>query len=261
MQCRVTGCERAAHYKATELCQMHYFRVRRNGTTDFVERGRKERVETPSGYQWIYRPDHPLHHASSGYVAEHRAVVYQDLGEGPLACELCARALTWKTCNVDHIDGDVRNNARSNLRPTCSRCNTWRSMSPAVEWSRTHVLEHDGLRLTPTEWARDPRVLVAGRTIVLRKQAGMTDAEALFMPKVTHNGRKREMTGAPKPHRPITARGLTMTPSQWAKQPGVLVSNVTIRNRLAKGKSVEEAIFNPPSDTGAKTRDLQKAAA
>lgn len=30
MKCCVEGCERDSHYKAAQLCQMHYFRQRRS---------------------------------------------------------------------------------------------------------------------------------------------------------------------------------------------------------------------------------------
>ena len=40
MKCCVEGCERDAHYKAAQLCQMHYFRQRRYGTTETVRRGK-----------------------------------------------------------------------------------------------------------------------------------------------------------------------------------------------------------------------------
>lgn len=250
MQCKVDGCDRDAHYKADQLCQKHYFRQSRYGTTELT-RTRKERLENPQGYQWIYRPDHPLRHQKSGYVAEHRAVLYADLGEGPLACELCAKPLTWKTCHVDHIDEDVRNNARANLRPTCSRCNTRRSMPAPVEWNRTHCIEFEGVRLTPAEWARDPRVKVCGRQIVLRKMAGMSDEQALFAPKITHNGKpatdKRPRKTQAKHQRSnavaITCDGRTMTAAEWVREPGVTVSRAGLVWRLRQGWEPSRALY------------------
>ena len=58
-----------------------------------------------------------------------------------------------------------------------------------VEWSRTHVVEFNGLKMTPAEWARDPRVKLSGRQIILRKNSGMTDEQALFSPKKTHKSK------------------------------------------------------------------------
>ena len=95
MRCRVNDCDRGADYIAARLCQKHYFRLWRTGQTELRPRMRKQRLENPEGYQWIYAPEHPLRHRTSGYVSEHRAVVYADLGEGPLICELCHKALTW----------------------------------------------------------------------------------------------------------------------------------------------------------------------
>lgn len=192
MLCCVENCGREARYKEAELCQKHYFRMRRYGTTELV-RSPAPRHENPEGYQWVLSPDHPLKHANGKYVAEHRAVLYAAIGPGPMNCAICGKGLTWKTCKVDHIDENVRNNVLSNLRPTCNRCNTWRSMPKPVEWDRTHVIEFEGKKLTPTEWARDPRVLVCGRQIVLRKKAGMTDEQALFAPKRTHNGNTQKL--------------------------------------------------------------------
>lgn len=198
MDCKVDGCGREAHYKAAQLCQMHYFRVWRYGTTDTVKRGKaRPRQETPQGYQWVYDPTHPLKHQSSGYVAEHRAVLYAALGDGPLACELCGVALTWESCRVDHIDCDVRNNARSNLRPTCNTCNTQRGIGEPASWSRTQAIEFAGVVKTAHEWSRDPRVKVASHTILRRLRRGMTVEQALFAPKVTHNtydAKKPDMT-------------------------------------------------------------------
>lgn len=37
MNCRVDGCGREAAYKKARLCQKHYFRVRRTGTTQKAE--------------------------------------------------------------------------------------------------------------------------------------------------------------------------------------------------------------------------------
>lgn len=254
--CRVDGCDREVHYLEKQMCQRHYFRLWRYGTTELTRAGkRKQRVETSAGYQWIYLLGHPLRHRSSGYVAEHRAVLYADLGDGPLACELCGKQLTWRTCHVDHIDNDTRNNKRDNLRPTCSTCNTRRGMRPAVEWDNTHKVEFQDERMTPAEWARDPRINVAGNTIIRRKSLGATDEQALFGAKKTHNGKKPPpRTRAAYQHVYLSARGKTMTRNEWTKEPGVSVSGPAIRRRLKLGWDVDKAIFEPASDTGAQTR-------
>lgn len=188
MKCKVDGCDRNALYKEAQLCQKHYFRQWRNGTTELV-RSRKYRQQNTKGYQWIYEPNHPLRHKTSGYVAEHRFVLYATIGDNPFSCELCGKPLTWETCHVDHIDTDVTNNSIDNLRPTCSACNTWRGIGAPATWTRTHKIEFEGEKKTPAEWARDPRVSVCGHQIILRKKAGMSDEDALFSPKKTHKNK------------------------------------------------------------------------
>ena len=183
--CKVDGCESAAMYKSVCLCQKHYFRVMRNGTTDIVKKARP-RIEDVRGYQFLHAPNHPLTLKSQSYIAEHRVVLYEAIGPGPMNCELCGKPLTWATCCVDHIDENRRNNERSNLRPTCNPCNGRRGMRPPHEWNRTTALTFEGVTKTPYEWSFDPRVKVTSTTIRSRKLSGMSDFDALFSKKITH---------------------------------------------------------------------------
>lgn len=248
LNCCVLGCDRFAQYKEQQICQKHYFRIRRNGTSDLV-RIRKARVGAPGGYQWVWAPKHPLS-VSTGYVSEHRKVLFDDIGSAPMSCELCGVGLTWGTCHVDHKDDDRTNNVRSNLRPTCVTCNTRRGMRAPVEWNRTHKIEFNGEAKTPAEWARDPRVSLSGRAIVDRKSIGMSDEQALFAPKITHNGR-----GPVKPPTPpkstrknainLTIDGKTLTAMEWSRDPRCTVTDGAIRMRVKLGWSHEKAVFEP----------------
>lgn len=252
MKCKVEGCGRPADYKAAELCQKHYFRVRRNNTTDMVRAPAKPRIEDERGYQFLHVPTHPLLSKGQIYVAEHRVVLFAAIGPGPMQCAICGCGLTWKTCHVDHIDENPRNNDLSNLRPTCRRCNTWRNMPPAVVRMKNAVaLTYEGITKTANQWAQDPRVAVSGPTILRRKRQGMTDVDALFGAKKTHNGApkidRRPLKTHAKHERSnavaITYNGKTLTAAEWAREPGVTVSRAGLIWRLRQGWEPSRALF------------------
>lgn len=191
--CRVDGCDRKATYKSDRLCQKHYFRVRRYGTTDTTRSGhRKERVITPNGYVRVSDDNHPL--ASSGYVFEHRKVAYDDRNGIAKCCEMCGRKVTWSTCHVDHIDEDRQNNESCNLRVCCNACNTRRNPRlSSYEHKGCLAVSFNGETKTPAEWERDPRVEVSGSTICRRKKKGESDYDALFRERITHKNHRKSV--------------------------------------------------------------------
>lgn len=190
MDCKVDGCGMKAKYKGDQLCQKHYFRIRRNGVLELKPKSRKYRTQNPAGYQKLYEPTHPLVN-SDGYVYEHRMVVWSVCGKNLPACEICGRATDWATCHIDHRDDDVTHNAPSNLRPLCAQCNIKRTAPPIgiLRWNATTVII-DGKSLTPHEWSKKDGVLVSGATIRRRKQMGASDFDAVYATKKTHKGKR-----------------------------------------------------------------------
>lgn len=186
MICTANDCGRNA--VGLKLCQKHYFRLRRNGTTDYMGMRapdgsphlRAMRKENQKGYQMLYEPTHPLA-MKDGFVYEHRKVVYERYGDALPDCEICGAPTNWLTCHVDHRDESVANNAFANLRPVCRGCNTSRTRS-----STTPRFEMDGETLTLTEWVSRPGVQVGRAGANGRLKAGMTLREALFAPNPTH---------------------------------------------------------------------------
>lgn len=253
VKCCIDGCDRDADYKEKQLCQKHYFRIRRTGQSGIVKKARP-RISDDRGYQFLHAPNHPLVSSGQIYVAEHRVVLYEAIGPDPMQCELCGKALTWKTCRVDHIDENPRNNDRGNLRPTCNSCNARRGTRPAHEWDHTTAITFEGETKTPNEWASDPRVTIAGATIRYRKRKGMTDAEALFGEKKTHNGkphvdkriRKTNFKHERKNAVRIDIDGKTMTASEWSRHPDCKVTVGAIVARIRLGWSHEDAVFMSP---------------
>jgi len=189
--CSVSDCGRVAAYKEKQLCQKHYFRLRRYGTTDTTKAGKaKERIETPNGYVRIYRAGHPLADKTS-YVYEHRSVVWDMHGNNLPPCEMCGAVLTWDACHIDHIDMDRKNNAPDNLRPVCRGCNVLRGRAAQPEHLRTgnSGLTINGETLTPTEWSRKPGVNIAPGTIRYRLAHGASAFDAVYGAKGTHKAK------------------------------------------------------------------------
>jgi hypothetical protein len=214
------------------------------------------RYQDSAGYWKVYEPKHPLAD-STGYVWEHRKIVYDRIGDVVPPCELCGKILSWTNAVVDHIDEVKWNNDPNNLRPLCHGCNTWRGKRlPSHLHKGNHAITFDGETKTAAEWARDPRVKVAGHTIMVRKRNGMSDYDALFSPKLTHNG------GRDKPppkvriaHKrsnavALTINGVTKTAKEWSREPGCTVSDGTIRLRFRQGWDHELAVFSPPTPAG-----------
>lgn len=186
--CVIDGCDRDVMYPSRGICQMHYFRHMRTGSYERKERSRKLRLENPAGYQKLLKPEHPLAD-SHGYVYEHRFVVYEAIGEDMGGCAICGKAITWKTCHIDHIDENVRNNAPSNLRATCRWCNTSRGRKAEHEYDYATGITMDGVTMTPTEWARQSCAAVNAATIRRRFKAGWPPRDAICTPSKTFRGK------------------------------------------------------------------------
>lgn len=112
-------------------CGTHRARLTRLGTFDLRVR---DRYRHSSGYWHVKRPDHPLAHAS-GWLREHRAVLFDSIGPGEHECHWCQMTVSWDESYprsmaglvVDHVDEDPGNNDPSNLVPSCAPCNLARS--------------------------------------------------------------------------------------------------------------------------------------
>ena len=90
MKCIVNGCDRDARYKSDQLCQKHYFRKWRYGTTELTVVGKgEEKYLDSQGYVLMIQKDHPLA-GKVGLIREHRVVAYTKYKDEPLKCAGCA---------------------------------------------------------------------------------------------------------------------------------------------------------------------------
>ena len=114
------------------MCEACYCRKRRRDA-GMPEAKRTGRVVTTGGYAKLRAVGHPLVD-THGYVMEHRMVLFRHLGaDAVLSCFWCARALTWKTCVIDHLNERKQDNRVENLVVACNRCNRARgAMLPFI---------------------------------------------------------------------------------------------------------------------------------
>lgn len=129
-ECSVELCNNKATRVSHGMCETHYTRVRRTGTTE--KSGACGRYRTGSGYIKLLMPDHELAD-SGGLVFEHRAIAYEmHNGECP-NCFWCGVSLSWNIAVVDHLNEKKDDNSESNLVVACNNCNRARgAMMPLV---------------------------------------------------------------------------------------------------------------------------------
>lgn len=151
--CSAPGCSNEANRVGAGLCEAHYMRVRRRGTVASAFESSPEKTKQSAGYVLVKAKGHPR---SLGLqrAYEHRVVFTDVFGEGPFKCNWCSKKVTWSDMHVDHLDDDKENNHPDNLVASCQVCNQKRGRGKLrVLWRDKHGIEHDGVRLTPSEWA------------------------------------------------------------------------------------------------------------
>ncbi|GEM_PF-2801377 len=127
--CTVHKCTNPAVRVGHGLCEKHYDRVRRVGSTELAPR---VVLKSRSGYTLVKDPGHPLSNAN-GWLAQHRVVAYEKYGAGDHPCHWCGVVLPWPDIVIDHLNEVKTDNAHDNLVVACSPCNRMRgAMIPFI---------------------------------------------------------------------------------------------------------------------------------
>ena len=151
--CTANGCTNEVRSPGCPYCEMHYGRLRRNGTLENVKKAHK-RVHS-QGYIQAPSETHPLAHGRC-LAYEHRMVFYNAHGEGPFKCYWCGADITWDTLHIDHLNENKKDNDINNLVASCPICNIKRGRHRMVITARERRatwIEFNGQRRTAAEWA------------------------------------------------------------------------------------------------------------
>lgn len=130
--CIVEGCSMHA---GGRMCSTHYLRLKNTGTTDLPPPRPPSAWDQGNGY--LMTVDHACPIANrAGRVYVHRRALFDAIGLGPHECHWCHCHVNWFAgLHVDHVDTDRRNNAATNLVPSCQPCNARRTN----RWTKRHA--------------------------------------------------------------------------------------------------------------------------
>lgn len=196
-KCSVLDCNKNARSGIALYCEMHYYRVRRNGTTGLMPdhlRKRRRRVygETSphsGGYVLIYVPGHPMVIGRRSTEYQHRIVFYDAHGQGPFNCHWCGKSLSWATVTIDHMNEIKSDNRIRNLVPACLTCNQARGLPKMRHKQRSQgrLLTLDGQTKCLYEWAS--QIGISHQSLHVRIRNGwpirraLTEGRGRFGPK------------------------------------------------------------------------------
>ena len=188
LSCTVVGCSNHPRSAGSPYCEVHYYRLRRNGHLGLLPSSASH--EHSAGYIVANAPGHPLCPPGRTDVYLHRKVYYDAHGEGPFKCHVCGAQQSWETMHVDHLDDDPKNNGLDNLAPACPTCNQWRGRHRRAATIRQRGIKVTafGRTLSIYEWADETKLPL--RIIKRRVKEGWSAERALSAP-VGPTGPKR----------------------------------------------------------------------
>ncbi|CAL8476416.1 HNH endonuclease [Caballeronia sp. S22] len=185
--CTVEGCGKRSRSASAKYCEMHYYRLRRNGRLQLLPRVVPPRLTAhTAGYQLLYAPHHSLA-GGQPRVYEHRAVYHAHHGEGPFDCHWCAKRVTWADMHVDHLNAIVDDNRIDNLVASCPACNVKRGLDKMRRTckQRGRLLSSRGMTMCLADWSRYLGISRAAIEARLKKGWSVHDA---LMPRLGRSG-------------------------------------------------------------------------
>ena len=195
--CSIIGCDTFSRYKLDDVCQKHYFRMRRTGSYRLsgkkLKNGERKPVLDASGYVLVLNKECPISR-KSGLILEHRLIVYGVYGDNMPSCDFCGKRSSWdsRSSHVDHINEIKSDNRPENLRVLCNGCNTRRTKRSEHKYKGNYSAEWMGEVKTPEEWGRDERIPIQGSTIRQRLNRGLSVEDAFFSKKATHKNKPKK---------------------------------------------------------------------
>ena len=178
--CSVDGCDAKANRIASGLCEKHYTRLRRTGTTE--KRRRPEKTKHSSGFA---RDDHPLAKGkpSGSRIYEHRMIFFDAFGGGDHNCHWCGEKVSFEDMHVDHVNAVKDDNRIENLVASCPPCNKQRGLQKMIGTMRSRgmMITWRGETKHVSEWAE--RLGISTVSLKSRIKSGWTLDDALTKPR------------------------------------------------------------------------------
>jgi len=153
--CMVNGCECIAVRKKAKLCEKHYIRQRRNGTTD--KKNAPDIIMHSHGYVLKMAKGHLLcvGKPSGSRIYEHRMKFFDAYGGESHPCHWCGTFVKFDDMHVDHLNAVRTDNQIENLVASCAKCNMARGIQKMKKTQRDKGINicYNGITKHISEWA------------------------------------------------------------------------------------------------------------
>lgn len=181
--CSVDGCEKLANRVKSGLCEKHYMRLRRRGTTEKIIKPKK--IAHSAGYVLVAPEDHPLMQGkpSGSRIYEHRMVFFDHYGGGNHQCHWCDKIISFDEMHVDHVNAIKNDNRIDNLVAACPTCNQARGIQKMTETMRQRglMLTYKGQTKHVSQWAS--QLGITSSSLKSRLKSGWSVENALTKPR------------------------------------------------------------------------------